>query len=171
VTRRAILMAFVLCVLGGVVWFFAYQTRPPAAALDQLAALTRRAEIVEALNAAPTITSSLRKQRDATWAVNQSTLLQQPLSRQLARERAASHGHIRQIMVMDAGGALIAADAHTHDYDQSDESKWQRTVGAQTIAPVIEGRSREAGGIVWQMSQSVRAPDGHIIGAVTLRWR
>jgi sterol desaturase/sphingolipid hydroxylase (fatty acid hydroxylase superfamily) len=78
-----------------------------------------------------------------------------PLSRTLAQLRQTSHGEILQIMIMDRYGALVAADHITHDYDQSDEPKWQQTVGAQRIRPVHEGSTNMKGGISDQVSQAV----------------
>lgn len=166
----------ILGALGGSVW---WRAQPPAAAYEQLAKLTTRADVLAAVanaNAEPDVDL---QERDAQWrkeaaADNEGALISQvmasALSRQLALDRLESDGQIDQIMVMDARGGLVAADAPTHDYDQSDEPKWQRTVGAQVSTPVFEGSDMEKRGKVDQMSQAVVAPDGRIIGAVLLRW-
>jgi sterol desaturase/sphingolipid hydroxylase (fatty acid hydroxylase superfamily) len=89
------------------------------------------------------------------------------LSRRLAAEAKASQGRIEQVMIMDRRGALIAADHPTHDYDQSDEPKWQATAGAGSLKPLYEGRDNG----VEQLSQAITDSHGQIIGAVTIRIR
>ncbi len=96
-------------------------------------------------------------------------LIASPLSQTLATLRANSDGQILQLMVMDARGALVAADHITHDYDQSDEPKWQLTVGKSNTAPVVEMREPQRAATLYQISKSV-SNGGEIIGALTLVW-
>ena len=96
-------------------------------------------------------------------------VMRTPLSRWLAAQVAKSNRQMEQIMVTGANGALVAADHVTHDYDQSDEPKWQQTVGKGNRAMVLEGRAQASRGIRSQQSLAV-VDGGRIIGAVTLLW-
>lgn len=171
-----ILFTALLGLLGAAIW---WRAQPPPAAYVNLAKLAARPDIVAAISNANTGPAFDLHARDVQWRKQVAGGLQGPLirdvmasalSRQLVLDRLESDGQIDQIMVMDARGALVAADAPTHDYDQSDEPKWQRTVGAQIKEPVYEGSDSETLGKVDQMSQAVVSPEGRIIGAVLLRW-
>jgi hypothetical protein len=150
-----------------------------AQAAEQAARIATRADIVSALTTAPTISAAQRAKIETAWRIEAAqsgkgpvttALMNTALSQTLKRDVARSNGQIEQIMVIDASGALIAADHPTHDFDQSDEDKWQKTVGAQTMRPLFEGSDAGKRGITDQISQSVRGPDGKIVGAITLRW-
>lgn len=150
-----------------------------AQAAEQAARIAARADIVSALTTAPTIGAAQRATIETAWRIEASqggkgpvttALMNTPLSQSLKRDVARSNGQIEQIMVIDASGALIAADHPTHDFDQSDEAKWQNTVAARTTTPLFEGSDESPRGITDQISQSVRGPDGKIIGSITLRW-
>ena len=150
-----------------------------AQAVEQAAAIATRADIVSALLSARAIDAAQRAKIETAWRAEATqggkgpvtrALMNTPLSQTLTYDVARSNGQIEQIMVIDASGALLAADHPTHDFDQSDEAKWQKTVAAQTTAPLFEGSDKGPRGITDQISQSVRGPDGKIIGAITLRW-
>ncbi len=176
--RATILIAAIAVLLGfnAIIW---WKAQPDQAAYDKLAELTARDDVRAAVarsNALPTVNLSAF---DTQWrreaaAGNAGPLIDAtmatPLSRQLLGDAMGSGGQIVQIMVMDARGALVAADRPTHDYDQSDEPKWQRTVGAGQKSAVFEGTEKARSGPVDQMSQVITGRDGQIIGAVTLRW-
>ncbi len=173
-TVLAVALAFLL-VGSGLLW---WRSQPPAAAYDVLETLVMRPDVGAAIaNASPEAPAVLAA-KDKQWrleAANKggpliNAVMATPLSRQLTTDRLASAGHIEQIMVMDARGALIAADAPTHDYDQSDEPKWQRTIGARTHDAIFEGTDTEHRGKVDQLSKVVVNTNGQIVGAVTLRW-
>ncbi len=97
------------------------------------------------------------------------TVLHNALSQKMAGLAAQSKGQIVQIMVMDSAGRLVAADHVTHDYDQSDEPKWLRTVGARAKDAVYEGGSPGRRGVTDQASQAVLDRGGAIIGAITVQ--
>jgi hypothetical protein len=150
-----------------------------AQAVEQAARIAARADIVSALTTTPTMNAAQRAKIEAAWRAEAAlggkgpvttALMNTALSQTLKRDIARSNGQIEQIMVIDATGALIAADHPTHDFDQSDEAKWQKTVSAQTMTPLFEGSDKGPRGITDQISQSVRGPDGKIVGAITLRW-
>jgi hypothetical protein len=176
--RIAILLLVITLLVGvnGVAW---WRAQPPQAAYDTLTDLIAREDVLSAIanaNAAPArdlATTDIQWRREAA-AANQGPLINETmataLSRQLALDRVQSDGHIIQIMVMDARGGLVAADKPTHDYDQSDEPKWQRTAGAKIMTPVFEGSEKTQHGTIDQISRAVAEPNHHIVGAVTLRW-
>lgn len=166
----------VLLAFNAIVW---WKAQPDQAAYGKLSELTKRDDVRAAVARSNALTTTNLRLLDTQWrreaaAGNAGPLIDAtmatPLSRQLFGEALGSGGHIVQIMVMDARGALVAADKPTHDYDQSDEPKWQRTVGAGETNAVFEGTEKARTGAVDQMSQVITARDGKIIGAVTLRW-
>jgi hypothetical protein len=164
-------------VLSGSLWLLLNKPQPlePALALSQ--SLSQRSDIIAAIrahNQQPVQDMAARDQlwrRDVSRPPAKSLIAQvmaTPLSQTLAQLRQNSGGHILQIMVMDKVGALVAADHITHDYDQSDEPKWQKTVGAQQLNGVHEGAMSLENGIADQVSQAVIDPQQQIIGAITL---
>lgn len=150
-----------------------------SAAQARLATLVGRPDVVSALIKANGHDHSLRHSIDKDWIAEYRTassngaiaaLLATNLSRSLATDKSQSTGQIEQIMVFDVAGCLVAADHPTHDYDQSDEDKWKRTVGAQVTKPFVEARDQGPKGYTDQVSQAVTSGGGEIIGGVTLRW-
>jgi hypothetical protein len=100
-----------------------------------------------------------------------TALLRRPLSKHL-QARADERPELEQVMVMDRRGLLIAATHATHDYDQSDEPKVQRTIEAGNSLPLDEGAGfdPEVKAHIAQASQAVRDPQsGALIGVVTVR--
>lgn len=155
-------------------------TAPTAkAAQAELALLVSRSDVVSALVKADGHDHSSRHNIDKVWVDEYrsrapngkiAALLAADLSRRLASDRSQSKGQIEQIMIFDVAGCLVAADQPTHDYDQSDEEKWMRTVGARATKPFVEGRDQDPKGYTDQISQAVIDSRGEIIGGVTLRW-
>jgi hypothetical protein len=152
---------------------------PEASAIAFARQIASRADVTTAIsqqNAAPTVDIAML---DTIWRRDRlqpptgslvQKLIASSLSQTLAKLRQASAGQIIQLMVMDKRGALVAADHITHDYDQSDEPKWQLTVGKANIVPILEWRQRQANAELYQISQSVVDARGQIIGAITLVW-
>jgi hypothetical protein len=163
----------VLAIVNGILW---HQAQVPAEAFRTLEALTTRADVRAAAISAPVVDL---KRLDAQWVSESkarntgpliASVMENSLSKSLTALRFASRGHIDQIMVIDARGALIGADHPTHDFDQSDEAKWQSTVGSHTTKPQVEGIDDAPRGKIDQIAQSITSADGTIIGAVLLRW-
>jgi hypothetical protein len=164
--------------IGFGLWAQIAQT-PQAAAIAYAGQLADRVDVIEAIarhNLAPKIDLA---QLDALWRLQRlqpphGSLVQKtmsaPLSKKLATLRLASAGQIMQVMVMDKRGALVAADHITHDYDQSDEPKWQLTVGQAAKAAVFEWQQRQKAADLYQISKTVADANGEIVGAVTLVW-
>lgn len=159
--------------------YLAFSASNSTVSNPEIERLIARSDIIVALNSANQQDHSLRMSIDKNWIADYSnpmpngpiaTLMSSPLSRQLKRDVSLSDGHIEQIMVFDRAGCLVAADHPTHDYDQSDEDKWKRTVGAGNTKLVFEGRDADPRGITEQVSQAVRDEHGNIIGGITLRW-
>jgi hypothetical protein len=180
VTRRVTTLVLALALLFGACGLFWRQAQPDQAAHDTLSALVARADVMAAVGNANAAPLQDMKARDGQWRAEMAKggagplvggVMATALSRQLELDRVASDGRIEQIMVMDARGALVAADHPTHDYDQSDEPKWRRTIGSGNRDPVFEGRDKSGSGTVDQLSQSIIDEEGRMIGAVTLRWR
>jgi hypothetical protein len=176
--RIAIISLVIAVLMGanGIAW---WRAQPPQTAYDMLTQLVTRDDVAVAVanaNAGPSrdIAATDIQWRREVAAGNQGPLINEMmatvLSRQLALDRVQSDGHIVQIMVMDAHGALVAADKPTHDYNQADEPKWQRTVGANISTVVFEGTEKAQHGKIDQMSQAVVDSNQRIVGAVTLRW-
>ena len=170
---RSVLLSILLAAFVAGAVFQWQQVRVPDAAYKTLDALTKRQDVRAAARSAPRVDV---KALDARWVAEAkarndgpliTSVMTNSLSMTLAKLRESSKGHIEQIMVMDARGALIAADHPTHDFDQSDEPKWQKTVSAGETEPVWDGNDR---GVIDQIAQSITAPNGKIIGAVLLRW-
>ncbi len=172
-------MACVVAFLGGAAVISWRSTQPEKAAFDTLSALVARADVIAAVSDANAAPAQDMGAHDLQWRKEMANggtgpltnaLMGTALSRQLALDRISSDGQVQQIMVMDRRGALVAADRPTHDFDQSDEPKWIRTIGNNTREPVFEGHDKSSGGTVDQLTQAIADPDGKIIGAVTLRW-
>lgn len=147
--------------------------------LDVLAQYAARGDVRAAMQAANLASTGECKAANARWLAEYEappakgvieTLLAQPLSRRLAQETQQSAGQLVQIMVMDKAGCLIAAESKTHDLEQSDEPKYQKTVGALRREPLYEGTVAAPLGPVDQVSQAVYDDKGNAIGALTLRW-
>jgi hypothetical protein len=164
-------------ILGGVAVFALNKPQPfePALALSQK--LAQRSDIIAAISAHNLRPVQNIAAMDQQWRRDVdhppvgsliAQVMATPLSQRLAQIRQDSHGQIVQIMVMDQMGALVAADHITHDYDQSDEPKWQKTVGARHKEAVYEGSMAQQNGIADQISQAVLGPQQQIIGAITL---
>jgi hypothetical protein len=142
-------------------------------------AIATRPDIIAAIMAANRHDHSMLHALDRLWIREVANggrgefvnaFLSTPLSKRLATEARRSRGQLIQVMVMDSAGCLVAADHQTHDYDQSDEPKWQNSVGANSIIPQIEESIKGTRGTTDQISQSVRDAGNKIIGAVTVRW-
>lgn len=61
-----------------------------------------------------------------------------PVSRQLALLRLPRSGLVADLMLMDDKGLLIGATRLSSDYDQSDETKYQRTFPDGSEALIVE---------------------------------
>lgn len=138
-----------------------------------------RADVRTAMAAANAVSAGECKAGNAQWLAEYeappangviAALLAQPLSQSLAQDATQSGGQLVQIMVMDKAGCLIAADAKTHDLEQSDEPKYQQTVGIKRKGPLYEGTDQAPLGPVDQVSQALYDDKGEAIGAITLRW-
>ncbi len=165
--------------MAGLGYWSVSTSQSSAAAEKKIGDLIGRSDIIGALLATNRHDHSQRSGIDALWVAEYSNrrptgliaaLMSTQLSRRLASDVTLSNGSIEQIMVFDEAGCLVAADRATHDYDQSDEDKWRRTVGADNLKPVFEARDTDPKGTTDQVSQSVRDKAGKIIGGVTLRW-
>jgi hypothetical protein len=175
--RRGLISLAGTMILAGVAALLPDKPPPfePALALSQK--LAQRSDIIAAIttqNRRPVQNMAAMDQqwrRDVDQPPAGSLIAQvmaTPLSQKLAHIRQSSHGRILKIMVIDQIGALVAADQVTHDYDQSDEDKWQKTVGAQRKKAIYEGQITHQNGIADQISQAVLGPQQQIIGAITL---
>jgi sterol desaturase/sphingolipid hydroxylase (fatty acid hydroxylase superfamily) len=169
--------AGVCAVLCTVLALAALKPDPVEPAYKLSAAISQRRDVIAAILAHNQQPTNDMAARDRQWRheldqPSAAPLIQRvmatPLARTLAQLRQTSHGEILQIMIMDRYGALVAADHITHDYDQSDEPKWQQTVGAQRTGPVHEGSTNLPDGTNDQVSQAVVDAQGQIIGAITL---
>jgi hypothetical protein len=177
--KRVSILIGLLClftVAAVLSWKAPHDTTTPKA---NLAKLTARADIIAALTVANRHDHSQRSDIDRVWRAEYAStgarptvaaLMSTPLSKSLTRSAAQSQGQIEQIMVFDTAGCLVAADHMTHDYDQSDEDKWKRTVGAGATIPIVEASDANQRGITDQVSAAVRDADGTIVGGITLRW-
>lgn len=154
-------------------------TAPSPKTLKTLADYAARADIRAAMVAANSVSTGECKAGNAQWLKEYpappahgiiNTLLAQPLSQTLAKETAQSGGQLVQLMVMDKAGCLIAAEAKTHDLEQSDEPKYQQTVGVKRRDPFYEGSVTAPLGPVDQVSQALYDDKGEAIGSLTLRW-
>ena len=160
--------------------FWAFSAQQSVVARDKaLSRLIQRADIIRALKLANLRDHSLCKSIDKIWIAEYKNstpngviaeLTSTPMSIRLARDVELSHGHIEQTMLFDKAGCLVAADQPTHDYDQSDEDKWKRTVGAGNTNLIFEGRDHDPKGNTDQVSRAVVDSQGKIIGGMTLRW-
>lgn len=178
--RKWLLVSIViLIVMAGLGYWSVSTSQSTAAAEKKIGDLIGRSDIISAIETANRHDHLRRSSIDALWVAEYknpevngqiAALMSTQLSRRLASDVAQSHGQIEQVMVFDEAGCLVGADHATHDYDQSDEDKWKRTVGAANLKPVFEGREADPKGTTDQVSQSVRDPKGTIIGGVTLRW-
>ena len=177
--KRFILAAIALCIvtLGA---FWAFSAQQSVVARDKaLNGLVKRADIIAALKRANLRDHSLCKSIDKIWIAEYKNptpngviaqLKSTPMSIRLARDVELSRGYIEQIMLFDKAGCLVATDHPTHDYDQSDEDKWKRTVGAGSTKLIFEGRDHDPKGNTDQVSRAVVDSQGKIIGGMTLRW-
>jgi hypothetical protein len=180
VKRKWLLVSIViLIVMAGIGYWSASTSRSTAAAEKKIGDLIGRSDIISAIEMANRHDHLKRSSIDALWVAEYknlklngqiAALMSTQLSRRLASDVAQSDGNIEQVIVFDEAGCLVGADHATHDYDQSDEDKWKRTVGAANLKPVLEGRDADPKGTTDQVSQSVRDAKGKIIGGVTLRW-
>ncbi len=174
--------SFLVIAITGIAVFVGYQAITSNDSPTSNAEITRliaRPDIIASLTTADQHDHMLRMNINKKWIAEYpkptpngpiATLMSSPLSRQLKRDAALSDGQIEQIMVFDRAGCLVAADHPTHDYDQSDEDKWKRTVGAGNTKLVFEGQDADPRGTTEQVSQAVRDERGEIIGGITLRW-
>ena len=168
--------AFLLCTLAACT---APTEGPAPQSLAQLATFTSRADIRTAMETANRISTGECKAANAQWLAEYkappkdgiiATLLAQPLSQELAHMAQQSEGQLVQLMVMDKAGCLIAADAKTHDLEQSDETKFKETIGTASHMPLFEGSEHLPKGNIDQLSQALYDGKGNAIGAITLRW-
>ena len=153
---------------------------PDPSSLEALNRFAARADIRQAMIAANADASHDHCVREnAQWLQEYpapppngmiAALLARPVSVQLAADKQASAGRLVQLMVMDKAGCLIAADAKTHDLDQSDEPKYQLTLGANRKTPSYEGAESRALGKIDQVSQALYDDKGAPLGVITLRW-
>lgn len=156
-----------------------HSNSPNQKSLDAMALYAARTDIRAAMASANASSTGECKAANAEWLKEYpapppggviAELLSRPLSQHLAREAQQSDGQLVQLMVMDKAGCLIAADAKTHDLEQSDETKYKETVGAQSKQPLFEGGERLGRGTIDQISQALYDEKGAVLGALTLRW-
>ena len=168
--------AFLLCALTACT---EQKESPAPQSLTQLANFADRADIRAAMEAANIVSTGECKAANAQWLAEYrappkdgiiATLLSQPLSQDLAHAAQQSNGQLVQLMVMDKAGCLIAADAKTHDFEQSDETKFKETIGTASHMPLFEGSEHLPKGNIDQLSQALYDNKGNAIGVITLRW-
>jgi hypothetical protein len=172
-------MGLVLAVIGISVAVVALRRDDPAT--TSIEQLTERADVIAAVVAANAQPPVDLKALDGQWRREVAVapggrelvqeLMARPLSRRLAIEVADPARKLAQVMIMDSQGALVAADHVTHDFDQSDEPKWQKTAGSKVRETVFESSEQGPDGPIDQLSRAITRPDGAIIGAVTIQYR
>jgi hypothetical protein len=180
VKRISIFVTIISLIVVVVIGYRSFPAKQSTAAAEKkIGDLIGRSDIISAIKMANRHDHLKRSCIDALWVAEYknpklngqiAALMSTQLSRRLASDVAQSDGRIEQVMVFDEAGCLVGADHATHDYDQSDEDKWKRTVGAANLKPVFEGRDTDPKGTTDQVSQSVTDAKGKIIGGVTLRW-
>lgn len=135
-------------------------------------------EALHRANARPAPTESQNQQRDKQW-LEEKKSSDQPLHQQVLQGPAAEVLHqiknqntkITMIMLMDCYGHLVASTQETNDWVQSDEPKWQQTVGAKTSRPHLEPTENIEGKQYVEASILLSAETSLCLGAATVLWQ
>lgn len=160
-------------------WMAARWNAPPAGAIAQLDLLVRDPLLEQALarsnQANAQVTLAWVHKQDAAWRAGNSALAKTIAASQASRRIAAlTRADADQIMLFDRRGLMVGALRLTHDYDQSDEAKWQGTIGSGNLHMLDEGSGPigSDGAMARQLSRAVvDAATGAILGGVTVVWR
>ena len=130
-------------------------------------------------NARPAPTESQNQERDRKW-LEEKNSSDQPLHQQVLQGPAAEVLHhiknqntkISMIMLMDCYGHLVASTHETSDWVQSDEPKWQQTVGAKAVRPHLEPTESIEGKQYAEASHILlSAETPSCLGAATVLWQ
>ncbi len=97
-------------------------------------------------------------------------IMANPISRQLSLLRLPRASLIADVMLMDDRGLLVGATRLSSDYDQSDETKYQRTFLDGPEALIVEPPAYDESVDEYVMAVSITLTDpagGHPLGVLT----